>query len=189
MFAEAKVKHSGVDSKTKELEKLKLKISSLQNQIEATTERITELPKGIDAKVFYDQLLKLQDHKANFENQLQTQLSEVINQDQLIDFEDFQKFSEGLRQLAEKCSDPNVQAAIIRKLVAKIEVTPNSIVIHYNIGESHYRRELGAADPMPSHNPENKKGLVDLTRPFTKPLLKFSSDACSNTLKFGRETF
>jgi len=195
-------KYSGNDRKMKELEKLKSKISSLQNQIEATTERITELPKGIDAKVFYDQLLKLQEHKVNFETQLQSLQAQAAYQDQPIDFEDFQKFTEGLKELSEKCTDPNQQAAIIRKIVARIEVTPISIVIHYNVGETHYKRELsdhstfGAVPPglaLVAENTAdkgastNKKGLVNFARPFTKPLFKFSYDACSNTLKNGSE--
>ncbi len=36
-----------------------------------------------------------------------------------------------------------LQAGIIRKIVAKIEVTPNSVVIEYNVGKTHYKRELG----------------------------------------------
>lgn len=196
MFTEAKTKYTGADSKAKEHEKLKTKITSLQNQIEATTERITELPKGIDAKAFYDQILKLQDHKVGFENQLQALKSEAIYQDQVIEFEDFQKFTESLRQLAEKCTDPNLQAAIIRKIVAKIEVTPNSVVIHYNVGETYYRRELGDQQALAPISPRpampetkgeatNKKGLVDFTRPHTKPLPKYFSNACSNSLISG----
>jgi hypothetical protein len=196
IFIEAKIKHGSLSSKTTELEKLKVKISSLQNQIEATTERITELPKGIDAKPFYDQLLKLQEHKENFEQQLLKEKSNQENADQPIDFGDFQKFAEGLKQLTEKCSDPDVQAAIIRKIVSKIEVTPNSVIIHYHVGKTHYTRELGdtingiqdAKSSLKALSNDKAKGSVDFTKPFTKKLLKFTSnDACSNTLKFGSE--
>jgi hypothetical protein len=143
IFEEAKAKYSGNDTHAKEMEKLKNKISSLQSQIEATTERITELPKGIDAKSFYAQLLKLQEHKAVFERQLETATANQNNQEDPIDFEDFKKFTEGLKALTEKCPNPDEQAAIARKLIEKIEVTPNGIVIHYHVGETHYSRELG----------------------------------------------
>jgi len=193
IFEEARSKYQGHDLKKKELEKLKNKISSLQNQIEATTERITELPKGIDAKVFYTQILKLQEQKTLFEE----------------------------------------QAGIIRKLIARIEVTPNGIVIHYYVGTTHFWRELGVdsrkinghskgAVPIESaakltkahHNNlegstvtlnaasefnfnadfTNKKGLVDLTKPASKPLLKYRSNNSfhkpfvegSNSLTSGR---
>lgn len=205
IFEEAKAKYSGGDIQAKEIEKLKGKIANLQSQIEATTERVTELPKGIDAKSFYDQILKLQEYKRAFENQLETLAANQQSQEAPINYEDFKKFTEGLKTLTEKCTDPNDQAAIARKLIEKIEVTPDGILIHYHVGETHYLRELSAdrlngAVPLanaPSaaksglnQGPETKKGLVDLTRPITKPLLKYRTEnsfvECSNTLTFGR---
>lgn len=186
---------------TKEIEKIKNKISSVQNQIEATTERVSELPKGIDAKPFYDQLLKLQEHKLVFERQLETLEANQQSQEEPINFEDFKKFTDGLRVLTEKCTDPDEQAAIARKLIEKIEVRPNGIVIYYHVGNTHYLRELDdqrikRAVPLKStesglnQGSETKKGLVDLTRPFSKPLLKYRSINSfvegSNTLTVGR---
>ncbi len=174
MFQEAKSKYGNHDLKTKELEKLKAKISSLEKQIEATTERITELPKGIDASPFYDQLLKLQEHKTFFQHQLEKERSNQENTDEPMNFDDFQKFTDGLRQLTEKCTDPNIQSAIIRKLVSRIEVMPNSVIIHYHVGKTHYTHQLDGADtlgssaknfPLIAQSTDNDKtkGLVDLS--------------------------
>ncbi|MGE0763727.1 MAG: hypothetical protein AB7N80_10660 [Bdellovibrionales bacterium] len=131
---------------------------------------------------------------------------QTVNAERPIDFEDFKKFTEGLKALTEKCTNPDEQAAIARKLIEKIEVTPTGIVIHYHVGETHFLRELSGdkingAVPLANAQPaaENgvnqvlgiKKGLVDLTRPFTKPLLKYRSEnsfvECSNTLTIGSE--
>lgn len=69
------------------------------------------------------------------------------------------------------------QAAIARKLIEKIEVTPNGIVIHYHVGNTHYLRELddqrikGAVPLKAAENglrqaPETQKGLVDRASPL-----------------------
>ena len=99
-----------------------------------------------------------------------------------------------------------IDATIERKLIEKVEVTPDGIVIHYQVGETHYLRELSgdrlngavplASAPTTAKNPadqapETKKGLVDLTRPVSKPLLKYRIENSfvegSNTLTFGRD--
>lgn len=206
IFEEAAGLYGQNQTQEKEIQKIKNKIVSIQSQIEVTTERVSELPKGIDANVFYSQILKLQEHRKNLEIQLETLKANQVSQENPIEFGDFQKFTEGLKAMTEKCTNPEEQATIIRKLVAKIEVKPDGIVIHYHVGESHYLRELSdlqGADPNPlgkaaisaqnglNQAPETKKGPVDLTRPSSKPLLKYRTEnsivECSNTLTIGRE--
>ncbi len=202
IFDEASAKYAGRDTYLKEIEKVKGKVASLRNQIEAVTERIAELPKGIDAKSFYDQILKLQDHKKAFEEQLQKLNSNKANQEDPIDFEDFMKFTIDLKSLMKKCNDPNDHASIIRKLVERIEVTPEGFIIHYFVGQTHYLRELGGnmkvrekiLTPLiedPKHISKSNKGLVDLTRPSSKPLLKYRSEnslvTSSNSLTIGAD--
>ncbi len=195
--------YAGRDSKAKEIERLKGKIANVEGQIEATTERITELPKGIDAKSFYAQILKLQEHRAAFEDQLSMIQSAQVTRDEPINFADFQAFTEGLRALTENCTDPDEQAAIARKLIERIEVTPTGILIFYHVGQSHYVRELdkkAAPGAKPSaagggglQSALDIKNLVDLTKPVSKPLSKYRTSsslvACSNTLTNGRPAF
>lgn len=127
LFREAQ-ELTGRQSQVVEIEKFKAKIASVQQQIEATTERITELPKGLDATVFYNQILKLQKAKEEFEEKLTNLKSEEVLESP-IRLEDFQKFTESLKSLATKTTDPNKQALICRKLIQKIEVSPTGITL------------------------------------------------------------
>ena len=192
IFEEAQVKFATRHDFSKEIQKIKAKLASIQNQIEATTERIAELPKGVEAKSFYDLILKLQEKKLFFESEIQNLKNSQKDQEKPIDFEDFKNFTKGLKALTEKCTDPTEQAAIIRKLVERIEVTPNGIIMHYHVGGIHYARELNDA-PIATGSALNTKtkGLVDHTRPFSKSLLKYRVEnlavRCSNSLTNGRE--
>lgn len=130
-------------SKSTEIEKLQSKIVSLQNQIEATTERISELPKGIDAQSFYDQILRLQNQKGEFELKISAVKAEQVSFDTPINFEEFEKFTKEFKLLASKTTDPNMQASICRKLIKKVEVSTTGITIHYHVGDHHFEKEFG----------------------------------------------
>jgi len=47
-----------------------------------------------------------------------------------------------LKALAKQTTDPNVQAAICRKLIQKIAVSPTGITIHYHVGEQYFRSQF-----------------------------------------------
>ena len=157
------------------------------------------------SNIFYNQILKLQEHKSNLEKQLETLQSDESHKEEPISFNDFQKFTKGLKALIEKCVNPDEHSALIRKLVERLEVTPNGIVIQYLVGKTHYSRELGdQADhglmPIGKSNPTTetirnhvlatKKGLADCARPASKPLVKYRLENSfvegSNTLTNGR---
>ncbi len=54
-------------------------------------------------------------------------------------------FTEGLRrQLDQGHTNPEIQAAIIRKFVYKIEVLPEGYEIFYHAGQNHYSAGLGS---------------------------------------------
>ena len=126
-----------------EVDKLRAKISSLEKQIEATTERITELPKGINAQPFYDQILRLQSAKDAIEKDLNSIRGQELEKDEPLNLSDFKAFSEGLRDLITSTTDPETQASICRKIIQRIEVSPQGITIHYHVGKTHF---LGLID-------------------------------------------
>jgi len=168
IFEEAKITSKKTSVKG-EVEKLRAKVQSIQMQIEATTERISQLPKEIDAKSFFDQILKLQNAKADFELKI-TQLA----QDQLangapLSFTDFEGFAIELKRLAQKTTDPEVQAMICRRLIEKVEVSPSGITIQYHVGTANYVEQ----------SIDSGKGLdKKLSRPFfiSKPLQKYQNE-------------
>ncbi len=146
IFEEAKAK-MGRSGKVSDGERLKAKISSLTAQIEATTERVSELPKGISAQSFYDQILRLQKTKEEFERSLEAMKTQEQNRDLAISLGDFRQFTESLKRIATATTDGAAKASICRKLIEKIEVSPSGITIHYYVGESHFERDIvGGAD-------------------------------------------
>jgi site-specific DNA recombinase len=147
IFEEAKA-NSDKFSLRAEKEKIQAKIVAIGHQIKLTTERVSELPKEIDAQVFFDQILKLQKTKTDYEGKLQEMGTQQSHFDSALNIKDFEKFTADLRALAKNTTDPNVQAAICRKLIQKIAVSPAGIAIHYHVGEQHFRGEFDTASAV-----------------------------------------
>ncbi len=190
LFTEAQALAERV-SKPKEVEKLQAKIKSIESQIESTTGRITELPDGISAKLFYDQILKLQKIKEELVTKLSIFAGNDISFELPIDTKDFEAFTAGLKELAANTADPDIQASICRKLIQKIEVSPNGIAIHYFVGGIHFNKIFGDLKMVGSE--ANNAAKI-----AAKPLQKYKNarlnDASfyfnvngSNTLTNGRE--
>lgn len=200
LFAEAQQKAEQVCQKT-ELDKLTVKISSIEKQIEATTERITELPQGINAQPFYDQILKLQNTKQALEQELEATKTTAYEYDQPLQLEDFKAFVMSLKELIAKSEDPEIQAAICRKFIHKIEVSPTGVTIQYHTGQVHYSSLMSTEKKALISAKEvlkNKKGLAEgnSVRPFfvSKPLNKYKNQEewrqavrGSNSLTIGSE--
>lgn len=178
---------------TRTVEKLKSKLASIDYQIEATAERVSTLPKEMDAKPIYDQILRLQKTKSDLDLELLTAKASAQTKEEPICVDSFEAFTDTLKEIIRKEERPDAMAAIIRKLLQKIEVTESGIIIHYHVGENHFVREFNeelGSDTLNS-SPKNQTGLVNLTRPVSKSLLKYKSsnffhDAGSNSLKIGR---
>lgn len=193
LFSEAqklKIDHSI----EKSIEKIKSKLSGVDFQITAMAERIGILPKELDPKPLYEQMIKLQKIKKDLEGELLNYENQNINQEKCIELEDFKEFTKDIKLIIANESRSEAISAIIRKLVHKIEVTESGATVHYHVGENQFIREFNDVlnSRSSSVEPANKKGLVDHTRPVSKSLLKYKSsnffyDAGSNSLKIGRE--
>lgn len=200
LFEEASRLSSQVSLKT-ELDKMRAKISSLEKQIEATTERISELPKGINAQPFYDQILRLQNAKEAQERELETTKGKEHEKDEPLNLADFNAFAVSLRDLIVATTDPEIQASICRKVIQKVEVSPTGITIHYHVGKTHFLGLIEAEKKALVQNEgeqKHKKSPVGKTPagPFyiSKPLEKYKNREKwrqavrgSNSLTFGSE--
>jgi len=136
------------NTQVSEVEVVEKKMKSLDNQIEVLAERIATLPKNIDPKVIYDQLSKFQTSKASLELQYDEARANAVPTDDPIDYADLNRFTEGLRGLLEEAeAKPEIQAAIIKKIIHKIEITPQGFDTHYFIGHNKYKRASGVTPP------------------------------------------
>ncbi len=63
--------------------------------------------------------------------------------DEVVSFANLEEFTAGLRkQLEEGDTNPELQTAIIRKIVERIELLPGGYEISFHVGQNHYRAEL-----------------------------------------------
>lgn len=151
-----------------EEEKAEKKVQAIQNQMEALAERIARLPKGIDERVFLDQMRKLQEARGFAEAALK-EIHNKLQAEDVVAYGDFMKFTAGLRErLAKADTRPEIQTEIIRKLVHRVEVTMRGFEIEFFVGAQKIKRELGS-DPgsltAPDAHNADMSGAKDKARP------------------------
>jgi hypothetical protein len=95
-------------------------------------------------KALFAQLDKLQNHRDQLATEIEAAKTESQAIDDYVSLENLSAFTEGLsKQLDQGDENPEVQAAIIRKIVQKIEILPEGHEIFFHAGMNHYRAELG----------------------------------------------
>ena len=185
------------DERKSEAEKLRRKTQALDLQMEALAERITRLPKGVDERVFMNQMAKLQEAKTAAE----AALAEIQNRaptDDVVAYEDFVTFTTHLRSLVKKADDqPEIQTAIIKKLVHRVEVTSQGFELEFYVGHNRIKREVGTTPAeRVKHGTDTTNSLqttggqgrpsVGLRARPTRPLAKFQKEYGSKRLTNGR---
>lgn len=193
LFDEAKTR-SLESKKTNTAEKVKRKLLGVDSQIEALAERIGFLPKGIDPKVLFDQLAKLQAARSALDAQYQeAQLTETVHEEP-VSIKDFAEFTKSLRDLLAGEADPVTCSFVIQSVVKRIDVAVDGIEIHFHVGQSHYMREFGDKQSLGSRpffvqNEQPAEGAGTVlnfkSKKRSDPLEKYLKDKCSNTLTNG----
>lgn len=126
-------------------EKLEAAAAKVAAQIEALAERIAELPKGIDPQSLYGQLQRLQANKEAIATELAVTDGSPLT-DEIVSLQSLEAFTAGLKKRIEHGdTNPELQAAVIQKIVERIELLPDGYEISFHIGRNHYRAELGSA--------------------------------------------
>jgi DNA invertase Pin-like site-specific DNA recombinase len=139
-----------------EITRLKRKSQAIALQIETLTERISRLPKGMNEKPFFDQMMKLQDTQKLIEVQM-IELKNQLKPDDVIDLEDLMKFTASLKVLIKKADNkPEIQAEILRKLVHRVEIRKNGCEVHLHVGKRYYRQEFDDKELNPSERPHTR---------------------------------
>ena len=131
LFEKLKVKSkkSGVGH---EINSLKAKIYGISSQVDALVERLSELPQGLSAGSIYKQMKSLEERKALIESNLEQMLVKDIKIDYTVNLDEYDKFLKTFRESFMNAG-PELKSKIIQRLVHKIEVGDNSVVIHYNV--------------------------------------------------------
>ncbi len=103
---------------------------SLNITADALTERLAELPKELSASSIYKQMKTLEDRKLELSDKLE-KLSNSSQTDYVAKLNDYNNFVQSLRKIWITASS-DMKSRIIKRLIHKVEVGADSVVIHYN---------------------------------------------------------
>ena len=168
-----------------EVKRIKARAFGYTSQIEALTERLSQLPKTVSAKPFFDQMEKLEELRRCDDARLQQVQAKQLN-DVPIAFKDFEGFLKNLSTIASKLGH-EAKSKIIEKLVHKVELKPNSVLVHFYVGASLIQGESslnGGGSPsfFVSKNLKDGKKSLNRMRATYWPKQQVNS---SNTIGLG----
>lgn len=129
-----------LNPRLKETDRLKARLSGINSQAAALTERPSELPPGVPATPIYEQMRKLES--------LRLEMSEALEQNQergkdskVSSLETFESFSMQYRKLIAQGLDADQKRQILQKFIRKIEVGTDAVKVHFIVDEAHFRDE------------------------------------------------
>jgi site-specific DNA recombinase len=178
LITEAQKIHKENDSAKAQLRSLKKEITSYNAQTDSLAERIAKLPVSVPVEPLYKMLIKLQEQKEEAEIKLRELSStQGIGIDMPSEINDYQKFTSMFESLwsSESLESSDIKSRIIKKLIAKIEITNIGAIIHYHVGKNQIKKE----------------SIIDSFLGFPQPienleiLQKTSKDIGSRTYNFG----
>jgi hypothetical protein len=116
---------------------LKAQVYGINSQVDALAERLSELPKELSAAPIYKQLKGLEDRKLETQNQLELLMISDLKVDYRANLKDFTAFSSSLRAVW-ATTNSEIKSKIIQRLVHKIEVGEDLVVVHFNVGKRNF---------------------------------------------------
>ena len=168
-----------------EVDRLKKKVRTIEQQIENLAERISRLPKGVEERPFYDQMTKLQAARGVAEQRLVEAKDKLKAPDEIISYEDFSKFTGVLKALLGKAEEnTEIQSEIIHKVVQKITVnkrasrsgsTPVGSTIVRSWGQTSPPDPLFHSVLATPNTPQNQSNEKLVPRRRTRPVLPDTS--------------
>ena len=144
VILEARKVHQENYSVKAQLQEVKKEISSYKAQSEALTERIAKLPVEVPADSFYEMLTKLSERSEKAKKELlELQNKEGIGADIPSELKDYLNYTEILKRVWQSTDrrDSEFKNKMIKKLVAKIEISEKGAIIYYHVGRNQIKKE------------------------------------------------
>ncbi len=152
-------KKSEDDEGLRERDRIKSKISGLNSQLEALTERLSMLPKTVSPVSFFKQMEKIELLKKELEERLLgVDQKARVSAQRFVTAETFGNFAEVWKKYLVGATD-EVKKKIIHKFVRKIEIGKNEVTIEWLVDEEHYQTEL-ALTANSSFSEVNRKNVL-----------------------------
>lgn len=177
LILEAKAIHAKFDN-SNEIDRVKNKIYGVTAQIDALTERLSQLPMEISAEPIYKQMKKLELQKQDLEAKHYEMKNHGATQDLPVSLSKYEEFLKAITTWNKnETPTPEQKQKVIEKLVDKIEIYPDEIKISFVMGSSKIERELTLIG-----------SLSNSVKTVTKPLAKYLKPQCSTSLTVGGPT-
>lgn len=138
----------------KELKTLKAKLYGLNSQLDALAERLSGLPLSVSPAPIYKQMERLELRKQELQTEIDQLKSNVT--DTPLALKDFETFRLVLKNLWVEAKNAKLQSQLIQRLIHKIEISPNTVKIHYHSGLNHFSQIFGSS-PLRVGDAESKK--------------------------------
>lgn len=157
LIAKANEHHKGGDQK-KERERLKDKIYGINGQLDALTERLSQLPKEVSATPIFKQMQKLELTKGELEVLVLKFDSALLAEDRPISIGEYNELLNVLRNDISCLIDEKSKVNLIERLIHKVEVFDTEVYVQFYIGAKKIKRELALASSLSLKN--NKSYLM-----------------------------
>lgn len=133
---------------TKEIERLKNKIYSINSKVDALTLRLAELPREVSASPIYKQMEVLAIQKKELDEKILLLKNEELEKELPTDAISYEKLLSVLNELTASGITTAKKQKIITSLIERIEVFPDRLEIAFGLGSSKIKQELVFASSL-----------------------------------------
>ncbi len=129
-----------IDATSKALKREK---SSYNAQSEALAIRLAKLPEDVPADSIYEQFKKLKQKSDDVDKKL-NELKKIngVGAEKPIQLKDYKAYLQALKLIWINSQDnPDILTKVIQKLISKVEVGTEQVIIHYIVGRNKIKRE------------------------------------------------
>lgn len=129
-------------TKSSEIKRLQEKIRSLESQSEVLAERLAQRPKKVSPTHVLKQMEKLEAIKQEEGKRLSKAQQSEVTRDIPAPLKSYEAFLLGLGALSNQSDSETTKEKIIKKLIHKIQVTPQGFKLHVHTGRDYVETEL-----------------------------------------------
>jgi hypothetical protein len=145
------------------VKKAKLKIRSLEEQLEVLSERLGQLPKSVSPTPVFKQMEKIEAEKAAMHARVADLRRQQGGLDANVPLKDYQSLLGALHQLADTPEGTSARGKIICTLVRRIDILPEGFRLSFQVGRHYVEGELARLADSPS----SKKSALTGSTSFT----------------------
>ncbi len=130
-----------------EEDRFKNRIDHLTGQLNALSERLSELPADLDASPIYKQMKKISLAKRENEDRLLEVRRNNLDRSKPCELDDYLTFLEDVRNRGLEGLTPFQKQKVIESLISKIEILPEGMRIHFIVSSSDIKKGPGKTGP------------------------------------------